>query len=429
MAIFKRLKRGAECTCNAPHWEKCTCPRDEHYTIKFRDPVTGKQILMAAIGASKKEAEQWEAMELKQRKSEAWREKFLKVRSELVKAPSELKIGQLEHPYLHGDNHLKSSKAARRNWNDLMLVVAWAKNLWRTYDESKPWVRGVNREDRIPDTDKIHQLPVSILNFTLVREYYLAKQREIYGIDRLDWKLEGDHNVSINSTLAKAEDVFSQAARMLLFRDLPIPDMTSFRKHPRLEKPKLDPDPIQAADFAKMLEAVQTAPPQLALVNLIARQTGMRPCSIAELHRDWLQRRNDGWGIDIGKGKTKYTLPITDELAAILQAAEGHVLAGTAAEREKTLAEHTKWLKAVLGIEGRGQGTYKLRKTAACIVRTLYGQDIARDFLGHEDSKSLKHYADVSIEITQAMQHELRAAEKLLGSAKILQMPQQAKAA
>lgn len=400
MSLIPRNK----CTCGASSDALCTC--DRNWCIVLTDPITKKRQWTRTFGANYQEARKMEA-EARKAIRGPLREDFLKWRESRLIAKPSAKIADLDC-YLTGDQILKTTKGANRNLNDLYLVVAWAMDLWTVNTGGR---RGQKIGSEIPDREKIGKLPVSVLTWDLVRKYYAAKQRELYGLEQIDWVNERENNVSINSTLAKAADVFCRDALLLKFEHLNLPDLTGFRHHKTLQEPDPDPTPIHADQFAVMLEARKKAPAQIALVNLIATQTGMRPCSISELHTSWLVERQVGYGLNIKVGKTTgFTIPITDELAEIVKAADGYVLAGDQRARRNTAEAHATWIKSALGIEGTGKGTYLLRQTAASIVKTLYGMAAAKAFLGHQDDSSLKHYANVDLRVSAEMRHELRAA-------------------
>lgn len=413
MSVFKRLKRGIKCTCGQDDWKKCSCPRDEDYTIITYDPITKKKLFIPMPGATLEQCLQRERLERRERQG-AQREEFLELVAGLRRRDDFARIGAVVKAYLEGDKILKQSVYARRNVTDLYRVVAIAQDLW-TLNEGG--IRGVPRGAKIPDYARIDKLSTKVLDFDLVKAYY---RTSLGGV--LDWSDEREGNQSINSTLGHAQDVFGGRSMKLLLADLRLPDLSGFLTAPTLQEPDLDPTPLTEAQFDAMLAARAMAQEEMRKINVIATQTGMRPGSLAHLHTSWLRRRNDGWGIDIPVGKTRYTLPVTDEVAEIVTEAKGFVIAGDDAARVRALANHTRWVKKVLGMEGKGQGTYLLRKTAACIVRTLHGQDVVRDFIGHEDRKSLKHYVQVNIHCSPAMRHELRAAQRLVPG-NVIEMP------
>lgn len=409
MAVFKRLL-GA-CVCGR-ETDKCTCPRTDHYYYKITDPLTGKRPLKSTFTT---DIDQARAMERQAKKAliSSFRQEFLDFDAKMRRGKPEVTLDEILAAIGKRGKLHKSSEILKRNIGSLWLFCGRSTGIMMPNPGvAQGGLSGVKIGEMIADRKRLGKMPLAkLLTFDGVLSYF---RNESGG--ELDWVTEVEENRSINSTLAQARCVFSKQALMFDFRDLDLPDISEFMTCKPLPEPDLNPNPVEGPQFAKMIEARRYAPSEVALWNRIATQTGMRPGSILELQSSWCRRVNTGWAIDIKKGKTSYTLPITDEIAEIIQSRDGYVLAGTAQERRRTMNAHNDWLKSVIGAPVKGQGSYRLRKTAACIVQSLYGKEAVIAMLGHCDDKSLKHYSQTEIYVTPEMANELRASQRLLKS-------------
>jgi len=310
---------------------------------------------------------------------------------------------------------VKDDKGHRRVAAELRRVVAYARNLW-TLNEGG--VRGVKLGDRIPDKARIDALPASILTGGLVREYFKARQD-----GALDVSEAQPGNTSINSTLRQARVAFSRKALAYKYDGLTLPDLSSFMREPMLPQEDSEPAPVRAAEFDAMLAAAAAAPAELALVNMILRQTGLRSGSVEALRADWLEKLKDGWWmhVRVRKGRTAlYSVPISRELAArILRRRRKPAVVlpdGTPGQRRELVHKlHNEWLKGHIGGAGeRVQGNHRLRDTVATALLSWLGMDAAKLALGHADEKTTqKHYARLRMDVSEAMKQELAAWRRI----------------
>ena len=310
---------------------------------------------------------------------------------------------------------MKDDKGNRRVPAELRRVVANARDLWTKHTGG---VRGVKLGDPIPDKARIDTLPASILTGALVHEYFKARQDGV-----LDVSEPQPGNTSINSTLRQARVAFSRKAMAYKYEKLKLPDVAGFMREPLLPQGDSEPHPVRAAEFDAMLAAAAAAPKEIALVNMILRQTGLRSGSLEALRADWLEKLKDGWWmhVRVRKGRTTlYSVPISRELAArILRRRRKPAVVlpdGTAAQRHELVHKlHNEWLKGFIGGAGeRVQGNHRLRDTVATALLSWLGMDAAKLALGHADEKTTqKHYARLRIDVSGAMQTELVAWGRL----------------
>ena len=312
---------------------------------------------------------------------------------------------------------MKDGKGNRRVAAELRRVVAYARNLWTDHAGG---VRGVKLGDPIADKDKIDALPASILTGALVREYFKARQGGTLNVNEV---LQG--NTSINSTLRQARVIFARKAIAYKYDRLTLPDVTSFMNEPMLPQADAEPQPVRAAEFDAMLAAAAAAPKEIALVNMILRQTGLRSGSVEALNANWLERMGDGWWmhVRVRKGRTAlYSIPLSRELAAkILRRRRKPAVVlpdATPAQRHELIHKtHNDWLKSFIGGVGeRVQGNHRLRDTVATALLSWLGMEAAKLALGHADEKTTqKHYARLRIDVSKPMKAELAAWERLAG--------------
>jgi hypothetical protein len=324
---------------------------------------------------------------------------------------------------------MKKREDARRNLTDLALVMAHALDMWTINEGGR---RGVKVGARVPDLNRIRAVSVGRLNELLVNAYFLSRQIE-RGIatddfpPKVSWRKHEAHG-AINSTLEHARDVFGTSAQQRAFNHLNLPNMTSFLKALSLPEGKRLPSPFKSQDFAALCEtfdALRDTEPDLWLLNVISRQTGLRPRYVMNLQASWLELGNeDQWwlviedrpdqGFEVKEGTTNQTIPITRELRDLIAARpEGRVIAGQSHEtaRENLCKRHNHLIKTHLGEVGsHSQGAYRYRDTVASALAHLRGVDYAQWALGHTTSiTTLKHYTSALTGVSDQMKRELRA--------------------
>jgi integrase len=230
-------------------------------------------------------------------------------------------------------------------------------------------------------------------------------------------------NTTINSTLRQARTMFSRRAMAYLYGDIKLPDVTGFMTEPMLPVEDAEPDPVREREFAAMMAAAAEAPEEIALVNMILRQTGLRSGSVEALRADWLEQMRDGYWLHVRvrKGRTAmYSVPITEELAAkILERKDAPAVVlpeGTAAQRHELVHKaHNEWLKRIIGGSGeRVQGNHRLRDTVATALLSWLGMEAAKLALGHADEKTTqRHCARLRMDVSEEMKAELVAWTRL----------------
>jgi integrase len=421
MSVFRPLK--GKCVCGG-RGERCVCPRQDNYSLKFL--FQGKQIIKTTGTPDVRLARKYEA-EQKRAFRQGAAVAFLQVLRAASVSRSMCTIGDIVKAYQdEGVKLLNVAGNCDRNVSELYQVIAYAKNLWR---ENTGGVRGVKLGAMMPDRERIDALSASVLTRALVKDYYRARQGGTLNVAEAE---EG--NRTINSSLNKARSLFSARALSYKLEGLELPDLAGFMKEPFLPTEDKEPQPIKEAEFAKMLAAAQDLGSgkfrnstgnneggELALVNMILRQTGMRSGSVEALHRDWLEDLRSGPVIHVRvrKGGTAlYSLPISEDLAAVIRSRPGFTVLPDGSPNERHELVHTKhnaWLKAIIGGAGeRVQGNHRMRDTVATILLTWLGIEAAKLALGHADERvTLKHYGRLRIDVSDAMRHELRAFAKV----------------
>jgi len=320
---------------------------------------------------------------------------------------------------------LKSEVAARRNLNDLALVCAYALDLWTINEGGR---KGTPVGARVPDLDRIRALSCGRLNRALVRAYFLARQREAgLDADEVVWR-EVPQHAAINSTLAHARDVFSASAREHALEDLTLPDLTDFLKAKTLPEAEALPRPFSTAEFSALCEtfdALREADPDLWLLNLISRQTGLRPRYVMGLRGSWLVEGEDGrWfielrarpeeGFDKKVGTLNQFVPVAEALRTAILARGAGLTVGAALTDTSRVAlqkRHNALIKAAVGDAGsHGQGAYRYRDTVASALGFLRGVEAAQLALGHVTAlTTLQHYCRALPGVSDLMRTELAA--------------------
>jgi integrase len=206
----------------------------------------------------------------------------------------------------------------------------------------------------------------------------------------------------------------------LKMRELSLPKLEKFMKHPGLPVAAVVPEPVKGDGFSAMLKAVGDLPADdvRGTINLILRQTGMRSGSLVALHRDWVEQFEDGYTLHVRTvkgGTAEYSIPVTDEVAELVLGRDGFTLPGDERERRRAVETHSTWVKTVIGATDSAseQGNHRLRDTVASIAFSWLGRDAAVEMLGNGREVNKRHYARLRINVTAEMKHELRAVRRL----------------
>ncbi len=167
MSVFQMPKSG-KCQCQQT---PCKCPKTWAYHFRFQ----GKQYTRRA--PSEKEARKLEKAYLQQLNSarSASILAFLDSDASRMRRVS-ARIGSLMDAYAEAwPRWLKKEAIARRNLNDLALVIAYALDMWTPNPGGR---QGTKKGAPIPDLERIRALSAGRLNRELIYAYYLAKQIE-----------------------------------------------------------------------------------------------------------------------------------------------------------------------------------------------------------------------------------------------------------
>lgn len=425
MAVFKLIK-GGRCSCGAgAESETCTCERDARYTFSFR--FRGKQYTRRTDATTKPKALEIERAFLRGLQGERCEEVLAFLNGDdsrmrrLCASVGEVMAAYRDRWHLW----LKSETAALRNVNDLALVCAHACDLWIQNDGGR---KGIKLGAMVPDLDRIGALSCGWLNRALVRAYYLARQKSAaLATDAVVWRAAPQH-AAWNSTLDHACDVFSASAREHAFSGLRLPDLTEFLKAKRLPEEEALPQPFNATEFAalcKVFEDLRTTEPDLWLMNVIHRQTGMRPRYVMGLRGSWLVEGEAGkWfielkarpdeGFDKKLGTLNQYIPITDSLRAqILERGMGLTIGASLSDtaRADLQKQHNALIKRAVGDEGsHGQGAYRYRDTVASALAFVKDVAGAQKALGHVTAlTTLRDYARALPGVSELMRAELAA--------------------
>jgi integrase len=399
---------------------------NDRWTFSFR--FRGKQYTRRTDAGSRAEAEKLERAFKKGLASDRCEEvlAFLNSDDSRMRRVS-ASLGEVMDAY-SGKWHLwlSSAVAARRNVNDLALVVAYALDLWTVNEGGR---RGTKVGARVPDLARIRPLSCGRLDKGLVRAYFLARQveAEIAEDGEVVWQANPAH-ASINSTLKHARDVFGASARQRAFSGLRLPDLREWLDEPMLPEGESLPAPFGGVEFAalcKRFDALREAEPDLWLLNLISRQTGMRPKYVMGLRGSWLVEGDAGrWFIELrarpeeGFGKKRGTLnqfiPVGELLRAEIARRGPGLTVGAGLSktgREALRRRHNALIKEAVGDVGsHGQGAYRYRDTVASALACLRGVEAAQKALGHVTAlTTLQHYARALPGVSEGMRAELAA--------------------
>jgi hypothetical protein len=414
MAVFKLLTKAGV--------------RDERYTFSFR--FRGKQYTRRTDATTKTKALEIERAFLKKCRSESVDDQ-LAVLNYLNSDDSRMRrvcasVGEVRRAYTEKAHVWMESKGgAMRNSTDLALVCAYALDLWTVNDGGR---KGVKMGARVPDLGRIDALSCGVLNQKLVTAYFLARQREAgIATDEVVW-LPNRKNESFNRTLKHVRALFCQAAMLHAFKDLSLPDLTPFMKAPLLRTKAKLPEPFSQTQFATLcrrVQALRRVDPDLWLLNVIHRQTGLRPRYVMSLRGSWLERGEGGkWMIKIcdrddegwekKDGTLNQFIPLSDALARVILAkGMGLTVAGEETETKRVLLQkrHNRLIKEVAGNVGsHEQASYRYRDTVASVLGFVKGVKGAQEALGHAcELTTLKHYCRALSGVSKRMRFELRA--------------------
>jgi integrase len=425
MSVF-RLIKGGKCICGAgAESESCTCERDKRYTFSFR--FRGKQYTRRTDTESIVKARELEKAFLKGLGSE----RCDAILAFLNSDDSRMRrvcasVGDVMQAYRDKWHlWLKSETPALRNVNDLALVCAHALDLWTVNEGGR---KGIKVGTKVPDLDRISALSCGRLNRDLVRAYFLARQKSAgLASDEIVWRAAPQH-AAWNSTLDHACDVFSSSAREHALAGLRLPDLTEFLKAKRLPEEEKAPQPfnsIQWEALCKAFDALRNTDPDLWLLNVLTRQTGMRPAYVMAVRSSWLVEGNGGkWFLEIKNrpeegffkkpGTLDQFIPITPALLAQIQSrGPGLTIGGTLSDTARAALQkrHNALIKRTVGDEGsHGQGAYRYRDTVASALAFVQDVSAAQKALGHVTSlTTLQHYARALPGVSEAMKAELSA--------------------
>jgi len=296
------------------------------------------------------------------------------------------------------------------------LVVAMANGWWREGD--RPIVEHGDLARRID------ALPADVLSRDLVRAYFTTAQG---GTFRPMARERG--NVTINQRLRKARQLFTGRTEEYCYRALVLPEYQGFLKFPALPDPAIDLEEemispvayLAMLDGAARLEMSEDAGErELALVNRMARELGLRNNETLSARGDWLWRdpRGGRWFLDVRdrpeqgyrmKGTEPGRLPLSPELLALLvkmgrvdlgenpdgRGKEYLILPGGLPTHRFDVVQrdHNAWLKGIIGEIHSGKVAHRLRKYVATLIALEEGVAVASQYLRHaSETVTLKNY-------------------------------------
>ena len=429
----------------------CDCPRDDRYTYSFRYYETSadgawvsKQYTRRTMWTTLKDAKA-EAMMAMRDKEEAMR---VGRRAFVDGDESRMRrvlgtIGEIGQCYLERCGVWRKScqaadgsfgahtanTAARRAVTDLALFVALAKDMWVVNEGGR---QGKKVGALVPDLERINRTSCDVLSEAGVRAYQLARQKS-YGIvpdDAAELTL-GAHmrNVGINSTLKNVWDLFGEEAlRHAYAGRVALPDLKGFKNEKLLLKEPLTarrPEPFVGTVFDDLCEAfdgLKDSDPEMWKLNLIMRQTLLRPSFVLALTRENLLLVDDHASLaiysiahssEVQESPSIY-VPLTEELREVMLAVpKGARVIGegwTAAALVDLQDRHNAIIKRIAGGRKYGQGAYRYRDTGGSVLMHEGGVKVARDALGHRSSDTtLAHYARALPAVSARQRQELRA--------------------
>lgn len=291
------------------------------------------------------------------------------------------------------------------------LVVAMAKG-W--HDPARQLVEHGDLARRIDG------LPGDVLSRELVRGYYAACQGGTY--KPMDRRRE---NITINKRLRMARQLFTKRALAHCYDGVALPDIEGFMKFPGLPEEVIDleEESIAPEQYKGMLDAAErmersgvAEERELALVNRMLRELGLRNSELLAARADWLwmDGRTGRWYLDIRdrpeqgykmKGVEPGRLPLSPELLGVLGPRLVYGVEGRAAQYlvmpeglpthrfDLINRAHNAWLKPLVGEIRSGKGNHRLRKFVATLLAEEYGVAVASQYLRHAgEAVTLKNY-------------------------------------
>jgi len=142
--------------------------------------------------------------------------------------------------------------------------------------------------------------------------------------------------------------------------------------------------------------ALKESDPELYVVFLLAYSMAMRSGEIQAAKRDWIQKRDGQWGMDIGvtdafkskRGKSRF-VPMHDSVREDLLAIVGErefLLAGDkpTARYDLAIRKFSEWMRSIgWDHETYPKAAHELRKLMGCRWFTEKGPGVAQKLLGH----------------------------------------------
>lgn len=317
-------------------------------------------------------------------------------------------LGAVFEAYMRGP---KMAKESQRIVQSARLVVAMAKG-WR--------VEGVQLTEHSDLARRIDALPADVLGRDTVRAYFAVCQGGVYAPTKV-----ARENITINKRLRMARQLFTRRAMELCYDGVALPDVEGFLKFPGLPEESIDleEESIAPEDYLRMLSAAEwlegsmlSAERELALINRMLRELGLRNSELLAARADWLVRdaRSGRWFLDVRnrpeqgykiKGVDPGKLPVSDALLALMgprmvwdiRTREARYLImpeGLPTHRFDVInREHNAWLKPLVGEIRSGKGNHRLRKYVATMLAEQYGVAVAAQYLRHRgEAVTLKHY-------------------------------------
>ena len=245
----------------------------------------------------------------------------------------------------------------------------------------------------------------TVLTRDLVEGWMIREQ----GLGKLDRSARRRENISINSRYNQAKDVFPDYLLGDYARaGLQLPDLTEFRKVPKLPEPQLSWEPIPQEQYDAMHRAsldLRKVNYELWLVNQLLRRLGLRSSELLAARGDWVvdiaggrkalkicDRPEQGYRV---KGALPRALPLDDDLLELLAGRAGFLIQADSAAKRKELIErvHNRWVKPFF--PGRRHGNHELRAHVGSVILTRTGSiEEAQRYLGHTTPETTrKHYA------------------------------------
>lgn len=318
----------------------------------------------------------------------------------------------------HWAQVINNRTVAWRNTTSLLLVVAYAEDLWKI---KTPGVgpTGIKIGERYADEEKIGALPITELTAEMAKAYFVNRCQSLDLPCSWATSAARAEYVTLNSTMKQTRDLFRVKALEHVYKGrVTLPALTAWMEYPLLPEADVEPEPLTVAQFAAMVAAAENlreSDPDLWLCNRVLRQTGLRVGSIAEMRADWVEKGARGYRLLVKSrksGTSLYSVPLLPETAEAILARPGLTFGDDAVARERLVnTRHNAFLKGIIGDPQRGQqGAHRLRDTLAGGLYDLLGKEAAQRSLGHaSDKTTLEHYARVPLMASDLMRAEFGA--------------------